>query len=276
MSTRFRTRLAQARGLPAPERATRPELPEGLGVPTIRAMGQSLGDRDEAEVCDAVAAWLRADGWEVFFEVPLGEGRPDIVGVRIEETLAIEAKLEDVAAVVKQGMRAARFVARPYVALPPSAAAEATVAIARIAKGRPYVPRPGVLAVARSVTELVAPGPVSRSAVSANELRRLGLVSGAVRGGVSGGDAWDRDQRLWEAVASGLEVGRVARESGLPSETVRRILLRIGAAQSHLASGCQVDCQGGTAARLAHRRSGEIAGLTRIDGLRWQRIERGR
>lgn len=276
MTSRFRTHLARARGLPPPADGPTPELPEGLGVPAIRALGPALGDRAEAEVCDAVAAWLRAAGWEVFFEVPLGEGRPDIVGVRVAETLAVEAKLEDIASVVKQGLRAARYVALAYIALPSLAAAEATVPLARIARDRPGTSRPGVLAVGHGVTELVAPAGRPRRAVSPDELRRMGLVAGATRGGVAGGDAYDRDARLYLSVAGGLPVGRVAREAGMDPGTVRRIILRLLGARAHLAQGCADGCDGNTVARLAHRREAELRALPALSPLLVEQLARGR
>ena len=276
MSSRFRSHLARARGVPVPDPRPPTELPPGLGVPAIRALGPSLGDRDEAEVCDAVAAWLRSGGWEVFFEVPLGEGRPDIVGVRAIETLAIEAKLEDVASVVKQGLRAAHFVGLAYVALPAAAAAEATVPLARIARDRPHTTRPGVLAVGRTVTELLAPAGRPRQPITPEELRRLGLVAGAVRGGVAGGDAYDRDARLYLALHGGLEVGRVAREARLDPGTVRRVILRMLAAREHLTRDCRADCDNDTVARLAHRRSDELRALPSLSPLLVERLARGR
>lgn len=36
----------------------------------------------EAELASAVSAWLRADGWRTYHEVPMGDGRADIVAVR--------------------------------------------------------------------------------------------------------------------------------------------------------------------------------------------------
>ena len=229
----FARSLAALRGKPAPPDPEPPNRPAGLPEPVIRSTGLSLAARAEADVCDLLGAWLIASGYEIFYEVPLGRSRPDVVGVRADGSVGIEAKLEAVDDVVRQGIRIARRFDRPYVALPPIPAAEATRLLTRLTRERPGLALPGVLAVTREVSELMAPSTHPRRPVSLDELRRLGQLHGTPRGGLPGGSAFERDVRLWIAAAEGESLAALSARADLSSASLRSVLRRINEAREH-------------------------------------------
>jgi hypothetical protein len=245
-----------------------------LPEPQVRALPPTLRQQAEVDLCDTLAEWLRGLGWETFFEVPLGRGRPDVVGVRAEETLAIEAKLLDVSSVLRQGLRIARLVRQPYIALPPPAAGEAGVALEVLARRRPGLTLPGLLAVTRQVRELRPPRGQPSRAVSADELRRLGQVHGAWRGGRAGGDRIERNLRLWVAAAQAPDLASLAADFAMERAAARQILIRLRAARRHLEE-CQRpmdECPAGAIGRLAHRHATTLLSLPALPLASWRRL----
>ncbi len=252
----FRRSIADLRGRPADPAPPPPVRPAHLPEPEIRSTDLSLAARAEADMCDVLGAWLAATDHEVFYELPLGRSRPDVVGLRASGSIGIEAKLEAVGDVVRQGLRIARRFDRPYVALPPGRAAEATRLISRIARERPTMPLPGVLAVTREVVELLAPSTHPRRPVALDELRRIGELHGASRGGTPGGSTFERDIRLWIAAVDGEALPSLAARAGLSRTALRAVLRRIAGARAHalLCSGPAACPDAGDALGTARRR----------------------
>jgi hypothetical protein len=286
MPTDFERRLALLRGATLPDE---PEVrrPEGLPEPVIRRTTLALDARSEADVCDALGAWLSASGWEVFFEVPLGVGRPDVVGLRSDATLAIEAKLFDVgfirgdvakvrsSGVIKQGLRISRLVDYPYVALPQAAATVADAEFARLerrasARGLTLA-MPGVLAVGRRVTQLRPPQGSPRDRVASAAVRRVALLYGAERGGVANSAQIERNLAMWADRVAGDGPAALAERYRLSTSAVRSILTRIERWREHL-----LVCPGSPCLALpteaawfapAHRNAGQITGLSDLPAL---------
>lgn len=248
-------RIAVLRGVEPPQAAPPPPRPDGLPEPEIRSVRLSLADRAEADICDLLGIWLESSGYQPFYEVPIGKSRPDVVGVRADATIGIEAKLDAFADVVHQGIRIARRFDRPYVALPPLPAAEAARLVVRIGRERPVLPLPGVLAVTREVIELVAPSDHPRRPITPDELRRIAELHGSSRGGVPGGSTFERDCRLWTAAVEGESIPELARRSGIPAPTLRTVLRRVAEAREH-ALGCpgEAGCPEGDGSMARARR----------------------
>lgn len=234
-----------------------------------------MARRSEADVCDRLGAWLRADGWEVFFEVPLGSWRPDVVAFRDQETLAIEAKLLDVFGVIKQGLRVARAVDRPYVALPFGAADVVVLELARyerdqIQAGRRLTCLPGVLGVGTEVVELRHPlGRPSKRLPTAG-LREMAERFGTERGGIPSQDQTGRNIELWrKRVIAAAAVTTLAEEYNLSPTAVRTAVGRISAWREHLRTCSGYPCAERALDREffagAHKHTLELAALPEAD-----------
>lgn len=190
--------IEELRGRPLPDRIAT-SVPSHLAEPAILAFDRRLDEREEADLCDVLGEWLRNDGWEVFYEVPLRAGRPDVVGLRNDTTLTIKAKLSDVSSVIKQGLRIASLVDRPYIAMPVIPAGEASVILARLECERPNMRLPGLLVVGSEVHELRPVAGFARRRILPSKLRAVAeLYYGAERGGVSSTDMMIRNVKLWQ------------------------------------------------------------------------------
>ena len=268
--------IAALRGVPPPPDRV-PVRPAGLPPPTA-GREKRVVERSEAEMCDKLGDWLRGLGWEVFFEVPLPPGRPDVVGFKGGETLAIEAKRRDIEGVVKQGLRIARKVDHPYVALPFGYADSVVIELAKlehraIARGRKIPPMPGVLVVSPGVAELRAPSgdPVDR--VSPEKFRRIAERYGAERGGVPSVDQTDRNLVIWgRRYGERSTIKVIANEFSLSITMIRAILGRIEAWRAHLlidnCSGypCSPDPDERAFFAQAHRHDAEVRVLVAPPG----------
>lgn len=238
----LRRAIGELRGsaLPEPEA---PPLPAHLPEPRIRQLERHLGEREEADLCDVLAEWLRGNGWEVFFEVPLGQGRPDVVAFRHDSHLAIEAKLVDVPGVIKQGLRIAARVDSPYIALPPLSAGEAGVALARLERDRPGLRLPGLLAVGAEVHELRPPSSLHpRRRAAAADLRAAAERYGTERGGVPSTDQMVRNTEIWRERAAGVSVAELSETFRLSETGVRSVISRLRQWRDHLESCDDLPC----------------------------------
>ena len=210
------------------------ERPAGLPEPAIRSVAKRLAEREEADLCDTLAEWLRGEGFEVFFEVPLGKGRPDVVAFKGASTLAIEAKLSDVDGVVKQGLRIASLVDAPYVALPLAAAGEASRQLARKERLQPGATLPGVLAVGTEVSILRPPRGHPRKRAANDKLRAEAEKYGAERGGVPSTDQMARNAEIWREWAEGVRWREIGRRFVLSESGAQAIVKRIRRWREHL------------------------------------------
>ena len=217
----------------------RPEVarPDGLPEPRIRKRPKPLSEREEADLCDRLAEWLRDDGWAVYFEVPMGAVRPDVVGIKGETTIGIEAKLDDTKGVVSQGLRISRRFVHPYIALPAETAGEAAQLLARIARQRPNQPLPGLLSVDIDIVEIRPPSSHRRRHVPANRLRDTAERLGAERGGVPSSDRMERNLELEAGFRSGVDLGELARRHRITEKAALRAIRRLELFRVHL-DGC--------------------------------------
>jgi hypothetical protein len=236
----YQRQLAALRGQkPGPPKI--PYRPIELPDPTDHHEKRT-SQRSEADICDKLGDWLRAQGYEIFFEVPLDNFRPDVVGFRGEETAAIEAKKEDYVGVIKQGMRLARRVDRPYVALPFGAADSAVAEQAEIERkimlrsgGRKPVVMPGILAVGReNVRELRAPYGRPYKRMATEKLRESAERFGAERGGVPSTDQTDRNIEIYLKFLDGKSIGTLAQNYKISETAAKTAVKRIAAWRGHL------------------------------------------
>jgi hypothetical protein len=235
----FRRALSQLRG-EVYEPPVQQELPLGVPEPRIRAVARPIGSRAESDVCDLLALRLSRDGWEVYFEVPVRDTRPDLLAFRGGQSLAIEAKLEDAAAVVRQGLRISKLVDLPFIALPASTAGEAGLFLARHERERPGTPLPGLLSVADAVRELRPPSSHPRKPIPLADLREAAERYGAERGGVPSSDQTLRNLEIWRAAADGADLKELATMHALSVAGIRGIIRRLEEWRRHLA-----DCPAG-------------------------------
>lgn len=284
MSNPFEEALTNLRGSKATAKAlNRKVVRRAAGLPDpIARRAKSVRERSEADLCDLLGAWIAARGFEVFYEVPLNGGRPDVVGLRTaadaglaagsrDQTLAIEAKLRDVNGVIKQGWRIVHAVDLPYVALPLGAAEEVIrtfdrMEVKRTDDGRRPPALPGVLAVGRSVRELRRPTGAPKRRLSPDKLRDIAERFGAERGGVPNTDQTERNLAIWQRRAGGESIRGLAAAFSMSATAVRHALRRLGYWRTHLA-----DCNGNPCLSIdladrdfyagAHRRSAEIRAL---------------
>ena len=260
--TSFDERVARLRG--KPYTPTTPAVrPPGIPPPRIRSLALRVTERAEADLCDMLAEHFRALGWDIWFEIPLGSGRPDIVGIKGDQTMGIEAKRFDVDGVIEQGRRLTPLVDLAYVALPLEAASAVDLQLSRRYSGDAGRPLRsfGVLAVGSRIRELRPPTARPSKRTPTEELRRLAELHGADRGGVSGGDFTPRNVRLWGGLASGLAIEDIAAEHSLTQQVVRTGLRRLLRWREHL-----VDCTDASACEepafaAAHRNAETVAGL---------------
>jgi hypothetical protein len=258
----FDERIAKLRGKPfVPPTPT--GRPPGIPEPRIHSLELRVTDRAEADLCDMLAEHFRAQGWDIWFEVPLGNGRPDIIGIRDDQTMGIEAKRLDIDGVIKQGFRLIPFVDLAYVALPLEAASAVELQLTRSHSGGPdrIFRSFGVLSVGRKIDELRHPTARPSRRVATAELRHLAELHGADRGGVSGGDFTPRNIRLWGEFASGRTIEELASEHNLSQQVVRTGLRRLLRWHEHL-----VECPDATACEepafaAAHRNTEAVAAL---------------
>jgi hypothetical protein len=239
----FARQIAALRGLPPPpdKPRMRPlELPDPTDVTAKRT-----DQRSEADICDRLGDWLREAGYEVFFEVPLDDYRPDVVGFRNDQTLAIEAKRKDAIGVIRQGMRVARRVDIAYVALPFGAADLVVSLLAGLerdissrAAGRKPPAMPGVLVVGPTRVEELRPplGRPYRRMLTA-ELREAAERFGAERGGVPSVDQIERNVDIWRRLVAGESLTDLAAEYRLSMVGARTAMKRLSLWREHLA-GC--------------------------------------
>jgi hypothetical protein len=259
----FRRLVSRVAGLPAPAPRVRRPVGERPG---------RLKDRSEADLCDVIGEWLKAGGAEVFFEVPIGDGRPDVVAFKGERTIAVEAKLRDIRGVVKQGLRAAARVDAAYIALPVEAASEAAFELrAMIARytdrgAKPPVV-PGVMAVGRGVTVLMDPEGRPRRRVDQAAIRADALRYGQERGGVPSTEKTERDIELYLARVDGAGWVELGERFDLSPSGGRNAVRRLSVWMDHLHGGCDGSpCGGGDEERrdffaAAHRSSARIGVL---------------
>jgi len=236
----FYKQIASLRGVPAPppKKPVRPlELPDPTDVLEKRTVRRS-----EADICDKLGEWLRSRGYEVFFEVPLDDYRPDVVGFQGDATLAIEAKRKDVIGVIKQGLRVARRVDIAYVALPLGAADEVVKELAKYSlrvqartDGRLPPAMPGVLVVGPThVEELRPPAGSPYHKIKTAELRESAERFGTERGGVPSTDQTERNAEIWRRFAAGESLGDLADEYRIPLAAARLAIKRLEAWKEHL------------------------------------------
>jgi hypothetical protein len=270
MMSSFRRALSQLRG----ERYEPPvqqELPLGVPEPKIRAVARPIGGRAESDLCDLLALRLERDGWEVFFEVPVRDARPDILAFRAGQSLAIEAKLEDAAAVVRQGLRISKLVDLPFIALPASTAGEAGLFLARHERERPGTPLPGLLSVSEGVRELRPPSSHPRKPIAIDQLRESAERYGADRGGVPSLDQTERNLEIWRLAAAGGDLQEIGEANGLSLAGVRGVIRRLDEWRRHL-TACPAGGLGCRAPQgdlrdlfdLAHRHADAIARLPEL------------
>ena len=234
MTSAFRRALVEAGvRLSDPEPV---ELPVGMPEPAIRGAAKRLAEREEADLCDTVAEWLRGEGFEVFFEVPLGKGRPDIVAFRADATLAVEAKLSDVKGVVKQAQRIASKVDAPYIAMPLGAAGEAARTLAFLERKNPRMTLPGIMAVGNEVAILRPPTGQPRRRAATAALRAAAERYGAERGGVPSTDQMARNAEIWREWALGMRWREIGSRFVLSESGAQAIVKRIKQWREHLKS----------------------------------------
>ena len=263
----FRRALSQIQGKPY-EPPEQQELPMGIPEPRIRAVARPIGGRAESDLCDLLAARLLRDGWEVYFEVPVRESRPDILAFRGGQSLAIEAKLQDAAAVVRQGLKIAKLVDLPFIALPASSAGEAGLFLARHERDRPGTPLPGLLSVTEAVRELRPPSSHPRRPIAIEDLREAAEQYGAERGGVPSTDQTERNLEIWVLAAQGEDLRDLGERYALSLAGIRGVIRRIEDWRGHLAV-CPAGGLGCSAPEgdlrdsfdLAHRRVNEVNAL---------------
>jgi hypothetical protein len=236
----FQRQLAVLRGQkPGPPKI--PYRPIELPDPTDQHEKRT-SQRSEADICDKLGDWLRTQGYEIFFEVPLDNFRPDVVGFRGEETAAIEAKKADWIGVIRQGIRLARFVDRPYVALPFGAADGVVLEQARFEEkvaqrsgGRKPPAMPGILAVGReNVRELRPPSGKPYKRMATEKLRESAERFGAERGGVPSTDQTDRNIEIYLKFLDGKSVGNLAQNYKISETATKTAIKRIAAWRNHL------------------------------------------
>lgn len=232
MSSSFRRALAEV-GVKLTEPPA-PERPEGLPEPAIHGATKRLAEREEADLCDTVAEWLRAEGYEVFFEVPLGKGRPDVVAFAGSTTLAVEAKLSDVKGVVKQGLRITSRVDEPYIAMPLAAAGEAARSLAYLERTNPAMRLPGIMSVGNEVAIVRHPAGHPRRRLNTVALRAEAEKHGAERGGVPSTDQMARNAEIWREWASGLKWREISARFVLSESGAQNIIKRIKRWREHL------------------------------------------
>lgn len=240
------------------EEAPLPLRPVGTSEAKIHQIERDLVQMAEVNMCDRLEIQLEEQGYDVFFEVPIGVGRPDVVAIRGEETVGIEAKRRDIKGVVKQGLRLARYVDRAYVAVPITTLNEVTTAIDRLArttveKGRTYA-IPGIISVGPSEIKVMrAPIGEPSERIPTAELRRAADLVGEEQGGVPGGDRSARNLAIWTSWAGGLPVVLIARRQSLPTRVVRRILTRVARWSAHLETCDGSPCRGDALELEAHK-----------------------
>ena len=234
MST-FDKMLNNLRGRPQEPR-TLVARPAGLPEPRIRRRPKPLSEREEADLCDRLAEWLRDDSYDVYFEVPLGATRPDVVGIRGERTFGIEAKLSDTRGVVSQGLRIARRFTDPYIALPAETVGEAAQLLARIARQRPNTPLPGILSVDLDVVVIRQPSSHRRRHLPATRLRDTAERLGAERGGVPSLDRMERNLALEQEFRKGAKISDLARHFKMTDRAAARVVRRLELFRLHLQS----------------------------------------
>jgi hypothetical protein len=231
----FSKMLNSLRGLPSDPRPA-VARPAGLPEPKIKRRPKPLSEREEADLCDRLAEWLRDDGWSVYFEVPMGATRPDVVGIKGETTIGIEAKLSDTRGVVSQGLRISRRFVHPYIALPAETAGEAAQLLARIARQRPTQPLPGLLSVDIDVVEIRKPSAHRRKPMPATRLRDTAERLGAERGGVPSVDRMERNIDLERALRAGGRIPELALRFRMTEKAAVRAVRRLELFREHLAT----------------------------------------
>jgi hypothetical protein len=268
----FMARLDAMRGVERHEAPLRIR-PAGESDAAILTVQRDLAHGAEAVLCDRLGAALEAQGYDVFFEVPFGGGQPDVVGIRGDETIAIEAKRFDIKGVVKQGLRAARHVDRAYLALPLRTYPEAAASMDRLARkadegGRGHA-LPGVILVGPDAVKVVrAAVSAPRRRIAPEVLRRMGELLGEERGGTPGGDRTERNLLVYRAWSGGLPVALVARRKSLTEDAVRRIIIRTDLDAGHLSWCAGLPCGGADwieveGFKRAHKHGDAIRGLPR-------------
>ena len=240
----FNRAVATLRGKEMPPHA-RAVRPVDMATPRIWTFSRPLTARPEADLCDVLADYLRNDDWDVWFEVPLGPGRPDIIAIRDHTTLAIEGKKTDVKGVIRQGYRILPFVDLAYVALPLAASSEVELELSRTLRRdaeHDRRPRPmfGVLSVGKTVREMRSPTAHPARRVEPIVLRRIADLHGAERGGTPGTDTAPLNLRIWQAVADGATLHDIATDANISESSTRSALRRLARWRDHLAQ-----CQGG-------------------------------
>ena len=111
--------------LPAPRRTVAVHLnsPEGLCAWT--AFRRSTSFERESELVPPVKAWLEARSYRVRAEVPIGGRWADLVGAREGDVVAVELKLRDWTAALRQATAYQVGADRAWVAMPLAAASKA-------------------------------------------------------------------------------------------------------------------------------------------------------
>ncbi len=81
--------------------------------------------RLEAQLREPIVEWLRADGYDVRHEVAVLGRRADLVGLRDGRIVAVEMKLEDWSAALRQAIAYQLAADEAWVAMPLAAASRA-------------------------------------------------------------------------------------------------------------------------------------------------------
>ena len=236
-------RRSTNRLLTALDALPRSNTPDGVVEqprPSAPAMPAKARLQPEAELCDRIGDWLREDGTEVFFEVPVRSWQPDVVGFAPDgQTIAIETKLDDWRGVLKQGVRNASFFDRSWVAMPFRTANRAAAALADVAADRrqqgQIVRLPGVLGLHNDKVVILAQpvgGPSRR--MDPVKLRKAAERYGKERGGVASINQLERNLALWADRQTGLSYAKLAAQYRLSASGVRDTLKRLANQRDHL------------------------------------------
>jgi hypothetical protein len=227
----------------------------------------------EAELCDQIGEWLREQGAEVYFEVPVRSFQPDILAFIDNQTVVVETKLDDWRGVLKQGARNASFFDRSWVAMPFRAANRAAAMLAdavtsRREQGLP-VRLPGVLGVSGDrIVILAEPQGAPSRRLSEEKLRRAADKYGKERGGVPSQNQLARNVEIWNDRKHGASYAKLAAQYRLSASGVRDTLKRMANQRDHLAhcdgTPCRARGRWFAFYAIAHREHGIFSQLGHI------------
>lgn len=140
--------------------------------------------KSESELARIVSQWLRSDGWRTYHEVPVEDGRCDILAVQGPLVWAIETKLRQSLEVLHQAMdrRASLSVHGVLIAVPRS---KSSYKMARLCKALGL----GLISVSSTVTIDVWPD-FYKKAKTAGLLASLSTIQETQEAGTTGRRYW--------------------------------------------------------------------------------------